>query len=131
MKYSIINNNPLNFKVEYEIDGQKQTAHFQADSTRYGSVIPGSSWVRIARHRTITINTYGTIMGDGQTVTHHHMSEEELFQESTVDALAIQKQYAGLLLEAFYNNGNEMTEELLELILNPIPLAKTKKSKKS
>lgn len=123
MKYQIINNNPKNFKVEYEIDGQKQTAHFQADSTSYGS-----SWVRIARHRTITINTYGTIMGDGQTITQHQMSEEELFQESTVDTLAIQKQYAGLLLEAFYRNGNEMTEELLELILNPKPVT-TKKRK--
>lgn len=123
MKYKIINNNPQNFKVEYEIDGQKQTAHFQADSTRYGS-----SGVRIARHRTITINTYGTIMGDGQTITQHHMSEEELFQESTVDALAIQKKYAGLLLEAFYSNGNEMTEELLELILNPNTVT-TKKRK--
>ncbi|MEP9010037.1 hypothetical protein [Enterobacter kobei] len=122
MKYTLVNNNPNNFKVTYVIDGQEQRAQLSNVADTY---------VRISRRVIIQVNPYGRIFGDGHEITQHTMTEEELFQESTVDALAIQKQYAGLLLEAFYNNGNEMTEELLELILNPTPLAKTKKSKKS
>lgn len=130
MKYTVINNNPRNFKVIYEIDGKEQQAQLQGDTTRYGSLIPGNTWVRIAKHQNATRNAYGTIYGAGAEITQHRMTEEELFQDSLVDPLSQQKKVAGELLEAFYNNGQEMTVELLELILIPQPQPTKKKTKK-
>jgi|GEM_PF-4344748 len=129
MKYTVINNNSRNFKVTYYVDDQEQTAHLQGDTTRYGNVIHGNSWVRLARHQNATRNAYGKIYGAGKEITQHHMTEEELFQDSLVDPLTHQKKVAAELLEAFYNNGQEMTVELLELVLNspkPKPKRKTK-----
>ncbi|HHH4724446.1 TPA: hypothetical protein ACPZ06_001103 [Klebsiella pneumoniae] len=122
MKYTIYNNNPKNFKFTYEVDGQPQRAQLSTINDTY---------VRIAPRKLVQVNPYGRIFGDGHEITQHTMTEEELFQNSTVDPLAEQKRVAGQLLEAFYNNGNEMTEELLELILNPTTIAKNKKPKKS
>lgn len=122
MKYTIYNNNPKNFKFTYELDGQQQRAQLSTINDTY---------VRIAPRKLVQVNPYGRIFGDGHEITQHTMTEEELFQNSTVDPLAEQKRVAGQLLEAFYNNGNEMTEELLELILNPTTIAKNKKPKKS
>ncbi|MGX5091021.1 hypothetical protein ACWKXX_07610 [Enterobacter sp. UPMP2061] len=122
MKYTIYNNNPKNFKFTYEVNGQPQKAQLSTINDTY---------VGIAPRKLVQINPYGRIYGDGAEITQHTMTEEEFFQNSTIDPLAEQKRVAAQLLEAFYNNGNEMTEELLELVLNPQPLAKNKKSKKS
>ena len=126
MKYTVINNNKRNFKVQYEVDGLEQQAQLQGDTTHYGRLITGNSWVRIARHQNATRNAYGKIYGAGEEITQHHMTEEELFQNSLVDPLYHQKKIAGLLLDAFYSNNQEMTVELLDTVLNPKP-KKTKK----
>ncbi|RVS46495.1 hypothetical protein EOL00_27755, partial [Citrobacter freundii] len=118
MKYTVINNNKQNFKVQYEVDGLEQQAHLQGDTTHYGRLITGNSWVRIARHQNATRNAYGKIYGAGEEITQHHMTEEELFQNSLVDPLTHQKKIAGLLLDAFYSNNQEMTVELLDTVLN-------------
>ncbi|HCM9229301.1 TPA: hypothetical protein N5L21_000899 [Enterobacter bugandensis] len=122
MKYTVINNNPQNFKFTYEVDGRLQKGQL---STIHGD------YIKVAPRIIVQMNPYGRIFGDGHEITQHTMTEEELFQNSTVDPLAEQKRVAAQLLEAYYLNHKEMTEELLELILNPTPLANTKKSKKS
>lgn len=42
MKYTVINNNKRNFKVQYEVDGLEQQAHLQGDTTHYGRLITGT-----------------------------------------------------------------------------------------
>lgn len=119
MKYTIINNNPNNFKVTYIVDGQEQRAQLSNVADTY---------VRISRRAIVQVNPYGRIFGDGQEITQHQMTEEELFQNSTVDPLCQQKKIAAELLMSYYNNENQMTVELLELVLIPT-IAKTKKRK--
>ncbi|ENV5883848.1 hypothetical protein ACFIPR_003216 [Enterobacter kobei] len=118
MKYTVLNDNPQNFKVTYYIGEYEQVAHFQADVKRYGSVIPGNTWVRIAKHQNATRNVYGRIYGGGSEITQHTMNEEELFQNSLIDPLTYQKRIAGLLIEAFYANQKVMTVEIIEAVLN-------------
>lgn len=44
MKYTVINNNKRNFKVQYEVDGLEQQPQLQGDTTHYGRLITGNSW---------------------------------------------------------------------------------------
>ncbi|MCE1365997.1 hypothetical protein LWU71_07725 [Enterobacter hormaechei] len=122
MKFTIYNNNPKNFKFTYEVNGQPQKAQLSTVNDTY---------IKISPRVVVQLNPYGRIYGDGAEITHHTMTEEEFFQNSLVDPLAEQKKVAAQLLETFYSNGKEMSEELLELILAPQPIAKTKKPKKS
>ncbi|HGE8349146.1 TPA: hypothetical protein ACGD69_000464 [Serratia marcescens] len=119
MKYTIINNNPNNFKANYVIDGKEQYTQLSKIADTY---------VRISRRVIVQVNPYGRIYGDGHEITQHQMTEEELFQNSTIDPLSQQKKVAAELLAAYHSNNCQMTEELLVLVLKQEPV-KTKKRK--
>lgn len=110
MEYTIINNNPANFKVTYEINGNQQEARLQ----------PTFVYVRIKKGINVTINTYGSVFGDGEEIHYHRMTEEELFQAMTVDRLVDEKLFAAQLLTAWYNNDEQMTDEIFDKLANPV-----------
>lgn len=110
MEYTIINNNPYNFKVTYEINGNQQVARLQNASV----------YVRIKKGLNVTINPYGRVFGDGEEIRYRKMTEEELFQAMTVDRLVDEKLFAAQLLTAWYNNGEQMTEEIFDRLVNPV-----------
>lgn len=120
MEYKIINNNPNNFKVTYEINGRTQEARLQAPRTHYDSLVPGIQWVRIQRGVNVTINAYGKVYGDGSQIQYHEMGEDELFQAMTVDRLVDEKLFAAQLLTAWYNNDEQMTDEIFDKLANPV-----------
>ena len=95
MKYTIINNNAINFKITYEINGNQQEARLQITSV----------YTRIKKWINVTINSYGNLFGDGKEILYHKMTEEEPFQSMTVDRLVDEKLFAAQLLTAWYNNG--------------------------
>lgn len=123
MKYTIINNNPNNFKVQYEIDGIPQHVHLKANTAKY----QGMQYVRIDKHINVAVNPYGRVYGDGEEITQHLMREEQLFQRYTVDPLTYHKKLAGEILTAYYNNDSTMTVELFDSIAK----SQTKKATKS
>lgn len=110
MKYTIINNNPANFKVTYEIKGNQQEARLKLASV----------YVRIKKGMNVTINPYGRVYGDGKEILYHRMTEEELFQAMTVDRLVDEKLFSAQLLTAWYNNDEQMTDEIFDKLANPV-----------
>ena len=110
MDFTIINNNPTNFKVTYEINGNQQEARLN----------PSSVYVRIKKGMNVTINPYGRVYGDGEEILYHRMTEEELYQAMPEDRLVEEKLFAAQLLTAWYNNDEQMTDEIFDKLANPV-----------